>query len=457
MNEKQKTLIYGGIAVFLALIAIITGPRTITPEQFLDQGEFFFPGFEDPNAAQTLEVVDYDEETGTARPFKVTFSGNRWSIPSHHNYPADAKDRLAKTAAGVIGIRKDDFRTDNAAEHEATGVIDPLDETATSLSGRGQRVTIKGENEVVLADFIVGNEVENRENFRFVRVPGQKRVYAVRMNIEISTRFSDWIDGDLLRVEKNRINKVMINDYSINEQTRSIDQRDEVILDKDGNLWMVNRMTADQEVQPDSMSKYLTALDELSIVGVRPKPEGLTSFLTQVQEGANITQSDMLSLQSRGYFFTRDGSLRSNEGEIQTRTDDGVVYTLRFGEIVSGSGLALTAGIESQDEDESGSGENRYLFISAQFDESFFDEPVKPGNTDFFTKADSLWSDADRRNKELQDAYDEWEQNVRNGRTLAESLNTRFAPWYYVISSDNFIKLTMKRNSLVVRKEADGN
>jgi len=142
----------------LVALVLISAPKKITPDAFLDQDEPFFPEFTDPNVARTLEVIGYDEGTGSAVPFKVPFSDRQWTIPSHHNYPADGKDRLAQTAAGVIEIKKDDFRSDNVADHEACGVIDPLDENALSLGGRGQRVTIKGENDVILADLIIGNQ-----------------------------------------------------------------------------------------------------------------------------------------------------------------------------------------------------------------------------------------------------------------------------------------------------------
>ena len=139
--ETKKTLIFAGVAIVLSLLAVVTAPRRITPNAFLDQGELFFPEFNDPNEARTLEVIGFNEETGAAAPFKVTFKNGRWTIPSHHDHPADGADRLAQTAAGVIGIKKDDFRTDNAADPEACGVVDPLDDAATSFKGRGQRVT----------------------------------------------------------------------------------------------------------------------------------------------------------------------------------------------------------------------------------------------------------------------------------------------------------------------------
>ncbi len=456
MEERKKTYISGGVAIILLVLALVTMPRTRTPEAFFDQGELFYPDFTDPNTATSLEVIDFEEDTGEAIPFKVMFQKGKWTIPSHHNYPADGKDRLAKTAAGVIDVKKDGFRTDNPADYEACGVIDPLDETATSLTGRGKRVTIKGENEKILADFIIGKEVEEREGFRFVRVPGQKRVYASRMSIDISTKFSDWIESDLLKVDKDKIKEVTLKDYSIDEWTRKIDQRDVTILKKDEkeDIWKADKMSKSQEVDQSKMNTLLRELDELTIIGVRPKPEGLSQSLSRIEGGGiHIRQTDLLSLQSKGYYFSTDGQLLSNEGEVQVRTEDGVIYTLRFGEVVYGSGLEVTAGSESETDKEKGPGENRYLFITTEFDRSEFKKPPKPSNTDFANKEESEWTEEDKKNKELQDNYEEWEKKIENGQNLSKELNERFASWYYVISSDSFDKINLKRSDLLKKKE----
>ena len=72
--ELNLTKTLAGAALLLAVISIVFvfAPRTITPSAFLDQGEPFFPDFTDPNVAMTLEVIEFDEETAAARPFKVT-------------------------------------------------------------------------------------------------------------------------------------------------------------------------------------------------------------------------------------------------------------------------------------------------------------------------------------------------------------------------------------------------
>ena len=58
--------------------------------------------------------MDYDESTATARPFKVEFQSGRWVIPSHNDYPVDVGDRLVKTAAALMDLKKDQVQSDSS-------------------------------------------------------------------------------------------------------------------------------------------------------------------------------------------------------------------------------------------------------------------------------------------------------------------------------------------------------
>jgi hypothetical protein len=295
-------------------------------------------------------------------------------------------------------------------------VIDPLDNSVQVLKGRGRRVTIKGENGAVLADLIIGKAFEGREGFHLVRVPGQKRVYGARINVDISTRFKDWIESDLTLIEKDEIDHVELRDYSIDEQTGRLDQRDNVVLNRDGETWAMAGMPGGKEVDTYKMTNLIRAVDELSIEGVRPKPEGLTASLQRAAGGIRITEGDMISLQQHGYYFARDGRLVSNEGELQVHTKDGVMYTLRFGEVAFGQGLALTAGdsLNARAPGQASGGENRYLMISASVDPKLADA------------------------KALEAA-----------RKRVDDLNGRFAKWYYVISAESFDSVHLKRKDLL--------
>lgn len=445
MNEMKTTMTFGAVALALAAIAFLMSGPSAEPEAFSDQGQSFYPDFIDPNEAVTLEVIDYNSETGSAVPFKVTFDEGRWRIPSQYDYPADGKERLANTAAGVINITKDDYRTDNTAEHELCGVIDPLDESTTSLAGRGKRVTLKAASGAVLSDLIIGNPVAGADGFRFVRVPGQKRVYSCKVDLDLSTNFIDWIDRDLLQLDGERIREITLKDYSIDERSGRINSRDEITLQDTPDGWTIDRAAKGKVLDTAKVESLARAIDSTMIVGVRKKPAGLSATLSANEAQMQLTNEDLMSLQSRGYFVTRDGQLRSNEGEIQLRTKDGVRYTLRFGEIAQPDAASAS---------DTSSGENRYLFVTAEFLDSEYPEPPKVKDSSYAGKADSLLTDEERKNKQIAEVHFSWEQQVKRGRDIANELSKRFADWYYVISADSYNKMKLSRDALLKDKES---
>src|SRR3954454_1599780 len=151
MTELVKTWTFVAVALVMTGAAVVsTRDRSTRNEIFNDQGQPFFPEFKDPLACTDLEVVDFDSATATASRFRVMFKDNKWVIPSHYDYPADAKDRLSKTAAAVMDLTKDTIRSDRVQDEEDLGVIDPLDTKTTTLKGRGKRITLRDASEKVL-------------------------------------------------------------------------------------------------------------------------------------------------------------------------------------------------------------------------------------------------------------------------------------------------------------------
>src|SRR5262245_47910767 len=99
MSESAKTAAFVAVALVCVAIAWLTAPRRGSDSTVSDRGQPFFAAFTDPNAATSLEVIEYDAQTLAARPFKVLNRDGRWVIPSHDSYPADAGTRLASIAA----------------------------------------------------------------------------------------------------------------------------------------------------------------------------------------------------------------------------------------------------------------------------------------------------------------------------------------------------------------------
>jgi len=436
MSEIKNTLSYVGVALVLVITAYLSSPKASAPDYLSHVGETFFPEFTDPNEAASLEVITYDPQTASAKPFKVVFKENLWVIPSQYNYPADGKEQLSKTAAGLIALKKEEFRTHNPDEFEALGVVDPLDET--QAKGRGKRITIRNKNDKILADIIVGKALDGKSERYFVREVGKKEVYAAKIPFKISTAFRDWIDTDVIQVEKSAISEVVLKDYSINEVTRSVNQRGQLKIEKSGKDWLyTSGKGAAKKADNKTVEKFLAALDQLSIVGVRPKPQGLSEHLTRSESEMRISKEDLLSLQSKGYYFSRNGELLSNEGELSIKTTDGIQYVLRFGEMV----LDQTTNSEKPVE-------NRFLFITAAFDETAFPEPAKPKNLEFQSKPDSLWSESDKKNKKLNEAHEKWQQQLSSGKEKSSALAKRFADWYYIISENRFKTLELNPKDL---------
>ena len=424
MTEMKKTGIFCLAALLLAVAALVFDTGGVTPEIFSDQGDPFYPDFTDPQAPKAIEVIDYDEATATARPLKVEFLDSKWSIPSHYSYPADAADRLPNTAAALMELRKDAIVSDSVEDHSVYGVIDPLDPAATTLTGRGKRVTLRDENGNLLADFIVGREVEDKPGYRYLRVPDQRRTYSVQTDADVSARFVDWIETDLLKLSIGDIRRIAVNSYSINETFGRIENVERLTLVKAEDKWT---LSGGGEPSDDKMRALTSALDNLRIVDVQPKPPNLTRDL-KTREGIQLSMDSVMSLQQKGFFVTQAGQLFSNEGEVVIDAANGLQYTLRFGEIASG-GLSATgvAGGESAEQTESAgeTEERRYLFITVDYSEA--------------------------RARQYSGGEDSGEssENGNAGQELATELQNRFADWYYVITGADFNNLRPRRQDLL--------
>ena len=396
MNEFAKTGTVVGAAVVLTLLALATGPRASRLDLYEDEGQEFFPTWRDKtdkdgkveqrasDMVAELEVVEFRDAAGAAYPFVVKRDDKgRWTIPSHGNYPADAKDRVGKAAAMLIGLKKDTVVGDAKGDHARYNLVDPLDASADS-KGRGTKITMKDSAGNELASLLVGKEVDGKLGTYYVRHPKQKRVYRVKLDGELSTKFADWIETDLLKASSWDIAKITFDNYSIDEQRGQIVPGDKLVVGKDdAGKWSFAGVDATKEESNEEKLREIgDTLGQIKIVGVRSKPEGLTARL----ERANGIEAQMLaqSLAQKGFFLDRSGKLFSNEGDLLFETKKGVRYTLRFGELVLGEGDEVTSGtvVGGKEDDKPKEGEapkpgdNRYLMVTAEFQESLLPKPA---------------------------------------------------------------------------------
>jgi len=361
MKELPKTLAWLAAALVVVVIAWATGPRAMVDPTRAMLNQPLFPDFTDPLAATDLEIVEYDEDTSTIRPFRVAqqvVKGRTiWSIPSHDNYPADAKDQLAEAATGLVGVEVLGVQSDQPGDHELYGVIDPGDkDLKPGQRGVGTRVTMKDASGKTLLALVIGKKAADEGDLYYVRRVGEPGVYVAKVKTDkLSTKFSDWIEKDLLKLNPWDIKRLWIRDHSVDELQGAVIQRGEMVIEYndtgdprwklvedevfENNRWVPRQMADDEEVDNAKLDDLKYALDDLKIIDVRPKPPGLSADLKATGD-FQTNREAVESLADRGFYVARLGDqieLFSNEGEIRVLMKDGVEYTLRFGEVATGA------------------------------------------------------------------------------------------------------------------------
>jgi hypothetical protein len=400
MKEAKKTFGFLVIAAALASAAFYAQPERRTPAVFNDEGEVFYPQFTNHQAVRSIEVVDYDESTAAVRPLKVELRKTRWVVASNSDYPIDIGDRLVKTAGALMDLRKDQVRSDAAQDHAMYGVIDPLDMKVSSLQGRGKRVTLRDEKTNVLADFVLGKPVEGKPGWRYVRMPGQKRTYAVKTDADPSARFADWVNAGLLRMPSGNIRKVTITSYMLDSFTGAMAGLENVSLAQNNGEW---KFESGEPIKADAAKAMAATLDSLKIVDARPKPAELAQDLRSGQ--IRLSLEAALALRQFGYFLTQSGRIVASNGEMTVEMANGVNYHIRFGDFAAG-------GIEAG---KTSSSENHHLFVTTAWDSA---RASRYGETSGAGEKSSM------------------------------DLNARFANWFYVISGADFQKLRLKKKDL---------
>ena len=395
---------YAVVAVVSVIAAgaysTFTVPASV--EGFSLVGNEFYPDFKDPRSATSLRLAAFDAESAKQNVFMIEQKDGEWVIPSHFDYPADARERLNKTGNSVIGIKRGPQKATRESEHKDLGVLDPMEEEITEFEGRGKRITMKDAKGDVLVDYIIGKKFKDDGELYYVRAPGENEVYLAEVDVDVSTKFSDWIKDDLLELNGGDLRELTVNKFSVDERRGTITGQEVNILKRDKSFdpWTLDGLKEEtEELKKTEIDGMVTALDDLKILAVRPKPEGLNPDLT-VKPGMSQGLARFLEveLRSKGFFISggEKARLLANEGNLQAATDAGVVYTLNFGEIFSGSEEEIQFGSDKTKDAESGDEEakegeeavaepvddtkqSRYLFVTAAFDPKYLgDKPTKP-------------------------------------------------------------------------------
>ena len=403
----RKTAVFLGAGLLLLALGWAVQPRfkpaTLKPavERVL------FPALTDAEKAASLEIIRYDDELATLYPFKVVKSGGVWVLPSHQNYPADAKDQLAAAATELVDLKALDVVSERAADHEIYGVIEPDQEKIKpGMTGIGQLIEIRDLSGSKIARLVVGKEDKQAgvgggsRRLRFVRKAGQDPVYRVELDTsKFTTQFGDWIEKDLLKLTPWDVRSVELDNYTLaavesDGRLEVRQQRNEKIQlayndkesswqlasletfpNKDSSEPVSEELKDNEEIDSTKLNDLRNALGDLQIIDVARKPAGLSADLKAAESFVNDVEA-VSSLQQRGFLPLPSGAILSTEGQTVIGMKDGVEYILRFG-----AGTTVTkageAGVGEDDDaaEESAETAARYLLVMAQFNEGLLEKP----------------------------------------------------------------------------------
>jgi hypothetical protein len=416
MSENAKTITFVVVGLLAIVVGLVTRPTSAELDVETLVGENLTKAFDSPDEAKRLRIVRFNEETATLREFEVAEQDDLWTIPSKSGYPADAARQMAEAATSLMDRKILQVASRSAGDHEAFGVIDPLSpKLEPGQKGVGTRVTMSDLHDKPLVDLIIGTAVKGAEGQRYVREAGRDVVYIIEIDrSKLSTSFEDWIEKDLLKLNSWDLSEVEIKDYSaelVPVMTRdgrfgvqpTWDPRAEMTLaynDAESKWSAVKlrkfdakqgengdyvefQLAEDEELNEPSLNGLKSALDDLQIVDVVRKPQGLSKDLKAGEDFMNNREA-LQDLMSKGFTpaATSEGApdeIISSDGEVIATMKNGTEYVLRFGNLTNAGDGAAEGGEPAADAEAAAKSEssdvNRYLFVMARFDETAVKQP----------------------------------------------------------------------------------
>src|SRR4029079_3956294 len=239
-----------------------------------------------------------------------------------------------------LDLEKLNLASDKPGDQELYGVIAPdVSKLRPGMVGVGTRIIVRGGQEKPLADLVIGKDVKDQPGLRYVRSADRDQIYVVKVKTDkFSTKFEDWIEKDLLKLQAFDVRDVELNDYSTADNVSAnggiqlqVKKRNRIKLaydDSKSNWKLVEisefdekgqpipgELAEDEELNNEKLNALKTALDDLKIVDVQRKPKGLSQDLKASDELVKDNEA-ALSLVQRGFFpVGADREIYSSEGE----------------------------------------------------------------------------------------------------------------------------------------------
>ena len=115
--------------------------------------------------------------------------------------------------------------------------------------------TGRGGDNVV--DLLVGDQVSTGSG-RYVRLPGEERVYTADIGLLLSAAFTDWVERDLLKVQTPNIASFIIDRHTVRlDAPQPVHIGEIVNFEKETDGWQAEPMPEQRSISSDEITKLL--------------------------------------------------------------------------------------------------------------------------------------------------------------------------------------------------------
>jgi FKBP-type peptidyl-prolyl cis-trans isomerase len=280
----------------------------------------------------------------------------------------------------------------------------------------------------------------------YVREQNSNEVYLAKIDDDVSTKFIDWVEPDLLKIKKEDITSIKVSDYSVDEVNGRIEERSQTTLVKhmDKDEWASPEAPADKRVAKTAIDKLLGDITGLRLANIRPfapDPQMLRECGFYLVGNKEIVERPDAYVVSAG--DNQKLAVVPNEGEIAVTSKDGLRYRIFFGEIAldEKDGAKKPESAEGEEKkDDKKEGHDRYMVVFCQYDPASDQTPKDE------PKADPNSADAAKPKDKAKKP---------NGQDRADRAQERFLKFFYVISNASFESLRPKADTLLEAKPVE--
>jgi hypothetical protein len=253
---------------------------------------------------------------------------------------------------------------------------------------------------------------------------------------DISTCFVDWVETDLMKLKSEDIRAIAVADYSVNEQSASLEERSLSRFNRAAGAtdWASPQTPEGKHVLKDTVDKILSQATSLRLAGVR-------KFSLQWLGNAGFFPSDSPQLLGRPDALKvaiqgKTYALFGNEGRVDLTSKEGLRYSLLFGEIsTEDEDKPASEADQAKKKDAAAAGHNRYMSVYVSYDPAA-DEDAQKAKAE--AEAKKAAADKAAAADPAKPAEKPAEEKTPPGKERAAKAQARFGQFFYVISDENF-------------------